>query len=567
MITKQPPHQPTIADLLATATRPLFSFEFFPPRSPEGEETLWRAIRELESIRPDFVSVTYGANGSTRERTIRATERIATGTNLRTMGHLTCVSQSRADLRRTIGAYASVGLQHILAIRGDPPGGPTAPWQAHPEGLRNATELVEMIASLGDFCIGVAAFPDVHPEQRDPDLDARLLVAKARAGAKFAITQFFFDPQSYVDLVARVRALDCDIPIIPGIQPVTSVKQIERFAELSGAALPADLVAKLHAVQDDPEQVTEVGIATAVDLCRDLLAAGAPGLHYYTQNRSLATRRIHQQLIDELGIDTSVPAAASEAALPVRRLGSAVARPERHEPPVVPARPGVAAVAHGAGPLERPLTLTDIWPPYGLRVTAGDLELRPVRESDAPELLGLVAEGVHPRDRMPFSFPWTQAPAAELPANYLQWIARTVTETSRSRLNLQLVVRLGGRVVGVQGLGGADVDTLRTAETGSWLGQRFHGQGIGTRMRQAVCELAFDHLGLTEVTSGAFVDNPASLSVSRKVGYADNGTERFNRADGPTLQRKLVLTPDALVRGEPITVEGADALRAFHGLD
>ncbi|NNG18550.1 methylenetetrahydrofolate reductase [NAD(P)H] [Naumannella sp. ID2617S] len=287
--------RPTIAEVLATARGPLFSFEFFPPASEEAERTLWQTVRELEALGPDFVSVTYGANGSTRDRTIHATRQISRETTLRTMGHLTCVSQSRDDVRRVVGAYADAGVRHILAVRGDPPGGPTAPWQAHPDGLQNATELVRLIASLGDFCIGVAAFPDVHPEQSDADLDARILVDKANAGASFAITQLFFTADDYFGLVERVRALGCDIPIIPGIMPVTNLRQIERFAELSGAALPERVTARLRAA-GDPDSVRAVGIELGTELSAELLAGGAPGLHFFTQNRSRATREIYARL-------------------------------------------------------------------------------------------------------------------------------------------------------------------------------------------------------------------------------------------------------------------------------
>ncbi|OYO18278.1 methylenetetrahydrofolate reductase [NAD(P)H] [Enemella evansiae] len=286
---------PSIAELLAASDRPLFSFEFFPPASEEAARTLWQTVRQLEPLAPDFVSVTYGANGSTRDRTINVTRQIARETTLRTMGHLTCVSQSRDDIRRVVGAYADAGIRHILAVRGDPPGGPTAPWQAHPDGLRNATELVELIASLGDFCVGVAAFPDVHPEHHDPELDARILVDKANAGADFAITQLFFTARSYFELVDRVRSLGCDIPIIPGIMPVTNLRQIERFAELSGAALPTGVTDRLLAA-DGPDAVRAEGVRIGTELADELLAGGVPGLHFFTQNRSRASREIHSRL-------------------------------------------------------------------------------------------------------------------------------------------------------------------------------------------------------------------------------------------------------------------------------
>lgn len=297
--TPPPPHPSIVArveEMLATAERPLFSFEFFPPASEDAERTLWTTIRELEALSPDFVSVTYGANGSTRDRTINVTRKISQETILRTMGHLTCVSQSAQDVRRVVGAYADAGVRHILAIRGDPPGGPTAPWEQHPEGLTNATELVRLVASLGNFSIGVAAFPDIHPDKRDPELDARILVDKAEAGATFAITQLFFEPDRYFELVERVRAMGCDLPIIPGIQPVTNIKQIERFAELSGATLPESMVTRLRAHQDDPASVRAIGLEVATELSENLLDGGAPGLHFFTLNRSLATRAIHANL-------------------------------------------------------------------------------------------------------------------------------------------------------------------------------------------------------------------------------------------------------------------------------
>ena len=286
----------TIADLLQAGERPLYSFEFFPPRDEIQQRQLWQAVRELEALGPDFVSVTYGASGSTRDRTITATEAIAQHTTLRSMAHLTCASQSRDQLRRVIGSYAASGVRHVLAIRGDMPGGPTVPWVSHPEGLNNATELVAMVRELGNFCVGVAAFPDPHPEHHDPDLDARILVAKAEAGASFAITQLFFTAADYFALVDRVRKLGSDLPIIPGIMPITGYSQVKRFAELSGAALPSSVTERIEAVADDPDEVRKVGIAVATELSEQLLNGGAPGLHFFTQNRSRATREIYANL-------------------------------------------------------------------------------------------------------------------------------------------------------------------------------------------------------------------------------------------------------------------------------
>lgn len=287
---------PTIAEMLRTPDGATMSFEFFPPRDDAGVAQLREAIRALEPLRPDFVSITYGATGSTRDRTFEATRFIRTETEARTMGHLTCVSQSVDDVRGAVDAYAALGVTHILAVRGDPPGGPTAPWVRHPRGLDNATELVRLVKSMGDFCVGVAAFPDAHPEHHDLDLDARILADKEQAGAEFAITQLFFDADAYFRLVERVRGLGCRLPIVAGIMPVTNVAQIERFATLSGAALPADLVARLHAVAADPAAVRAVGLDVARDLCERLLAGGAPGLHFFTQNRSRATAEILAKL-------------------------------------------------------------------------------------------------------------------------------------------------------------------------------------------------------------------------------------------------------------------------------
>jgi methylenetetrahydrofolate reductase (NADPH) len=282
-----------VKDFLA-AGETSYSFEFFPPKTEDGERALWQALREIEALQPSFVSVTYGAGGSTRDGTIRVTERIAAETTLTPIGHLTAVNHSVAELRQVIGSYAGVGVHNVMALRGDPPGNPQGEWVAHPDGLHYSSELVELVRSLGDFCVGVAAFPDKHPRSPDLDSDADYLVRKFDAGADYAITQFFFGADDYFRLVERVRARGCQAPIIPGIMPVTNVAQIERMALLSGADLPADLVSRLRAVADDPKAVREIGIEVATDLSEQLLAGGAPGLHFITLNRSSATREICQ---------------------------------------------------------------------------------------------------------------------------------------------------------------------------------------------------------------------------------------------------------------------------------
>ncbi len=291
---------PTIRELISAGERS-FSFEFFPPKTPEAEEVLWRSLRELERLRPTFVSITYGAGGSSRDGTVRVTERVAQDTSMTPLGHLTCVSQSRDELRSVIGAYAGSGVRNVLAIRGDPPGGPRQPWVAHPEGMNHAIELVELVRGLGDFCVGVAAFPDKHPEAEDWESDARVLAAKAKAGADFAITQMFFGADDYFRLVDRAAAHGSGIPILPGVMPVTNVKQIQRMAELTGVAMPARVTERLLAVEGEPAAVRAVGVEIATELCDTLLAGGAPGIHFITLNRSTATREVFQNLTAHVG--------------------------------------------------------------------------------------------------------------------------------------------------------------------------------------------------------------------------------------------------------------------------
>ena len=284
-----------LASRLASG-EPVFSFEFFPPKTDAGERQLWSAISDLAPLDPTFVSVTYGAGGSTRDRTVRITSRILAETGMDAVAHLTCVGATEDELREVLIRYQLAGISNLLALRGDPPGGPSAPWVPVPGGLSHADELVRLARRTGDFTIGVAAFPEGHPESRDLEADAAVLAGKQRAGAQFAVTQFFFRAEDYFALLDRAGEHGVTMPILPGIMPVTDVRQIERFAELSGAAFPPELAARFHAVADDQSAVVELGIEVATELSEKLLAGGAPGLHLYTLNRSTATREVFSRL-------------------------------------------------------------------------------------------------------------------------------------------------------------------------------------------------------------------------------------------------------------------------------
>jgi methylenetetrahydrofolate reductase (NADPH) len=276
--------------------RPVFSVEFMPPRDDEDEQRLWNAIRSLEGLDPAFVSVTYGAGGSSRDRTIRTTGRVARETTLVSMAHLTAVGHSVAELRNVIGWYAALGVRNILALRGDPPGDPNGTWVQHPDGLAYADELVRLVRDLGDFCVGVAAFPYGHPRSDDLDSDTRYLVSKLRAGADFAIGQLFFEADDFLRLRDRVAAAGCDAIMLPGLMPLTTPRTLAKTIELSGSNAPKWLLDRLEPLAGDAKAFRAAGIDVATELGRRLLDEGVPDLHFYTFNRAQATTEVINRL-------------------------------------------------------------------------------------------------------------------------------------------------------------------------------------------------------------------------------------------------------------------------------
>ena len=282
-----------IDERIASGSEPSFSFEFFPPKTDEGERNLGRALAELSRLSPTFVSVTYGAGGSATERrkTIDIVAHLKRDYGMESMAHFTCVGATTEELRTMLGTMRDAGVENVLALRGDPPAG-EAEWTPTEGGLSYSRELIELIRDEYDFAIGAACFPEVHIHAEDAESDLRYLKAKVDAGARFLITQLFFDNQFYYDFVGRARDLGIDVPIIPGIWPITNASQIKRVTELCGSRIPDGLLHELELRGDQPGAVTDLGVAYATLQCADLLANGAPGIHFYTLNRSPSTRAI-----------------------------------------------------------------------------------------------------------------------------------------------------------------------------------------------------------------------------------------------------------------------------------
>ena len=286
-----------IRDLITSKSGgPTFSCEFFPPKTDEGFATLWQTIETLAPYNPDFVSVTYGAGGSTQSTSRDVTAKIVADFNIPTLAHLTCVGTTAQELSTIVKDYADLGIHNILALRGDPVAGPGTKWVSTPDGFDYASQLVELLSSMNEFSIGVAAFPEKHPESASLEFDAQILLQKQQAGADFAITNLFFDSSYYFNLVGLLREIGCTLPVIPGIMPVTSFSQIERFTKLSGAVFPDELHEEFKSIADDNDAVIALGVKAATQLCRDLLDGGAPGIHMYTLNRSTSTQAVFENL-------------------------------------------------------------------------------------------------------------------------------------------------------------------------------------------------------------------------------------------------------------------------------
>jgi methylenetetrahydrofolate reductase (NADPH) len=280
-----------IDEIIETAQEPVFSFEFFPPKTEQGESNLRDALEALKPLEPDFASVTYGAGGSTRDRTLEWTKWLKQELGIEAMAHLSCVGTTREDLVAILDGIEAAEIENVLALRGDPPRGETE-WKPHPGGLHYSTELAQLISERYPFAIGAACFPEVHPEAPDLAHDLHFLREKIASGVSFLITQLFFDNELYFRFVDEARAAGVEVPIIPGIMPITDVKQIKTITGMCGASIPEGLLEQLEIRADDPDAVLQLGVSYSTLQCAELLARGAPGIHFYTLNKSPATRAI-----------------------------------------------------------------------------------------------------------------------------------------------------------------------------------------------------------------------------------------------------------------------------------
>ncbi len=297
------------------STRPFFSFEFFPPRNDDGAAALLRTIETLRPLRPAFVSITYGAGGSTRARTMELAKRISHEIGLVVMAHVTCVGSSRSELRALFGDLSDAGIENVLALRGDPPKGDAA-FHIAPGGFAHASDMAKMLAAEFDFCVGGACYPEKHPESADSAADLAHLVEKVESGVEFLISQLFFDNEKYFEFVLRAREAGITVPILPGIMPITNYEQIARMTAMCGASIPPKLLAALRQRAGEPDAVEDLGVAYATLQCFELLSRGAPGIHFYTLNRSPATRAVVSALLSasawrDLTLSMSRPSAIS----------------------------------------------------------------------------------------------------------------------------------------------------------------------------------------------------------------------------------------------------------------
>ena len=283
-----------ITDILAKR-KPIFSCEFFPPKTDEGMVQLYETARELKSLNPGYISVTYGAGGSTRRKTVEMVRRIKQEIGIETMAHLTCVGHSKAELEDVLNQIRDAGIENVIALRGDPPKGESA-FTPHPDGFKHAFELVRLIKKSYPFCIAVAGYPEGHVESPDRESDWKRLEEKIAAGGDLIITQLFFDNKDFFALEKRMRDAGVRAPVIPGIMPITNFSQIVRFTELCGAKIPAPVAAALEPIKDDLEAVQAYGIELATAQCRELLSRGVPGIHFYTLNKSKSTKTIIENL-------------------------------------------------------------------------------------------------------------------------------------------------------------------------------------------------------------------------------------------------------------------------------